>query len=227
MKVIAVVLCLAAVANAASVYPLESSVVKSDRVGDNFSYSIHQNHGYAVSSDVKQVVPAATPYVAQQPVVSVASPVEVKQHVVPAATTYVAQQPAVVSVAQQHVVPVDFKQHVVPAATTYVAQQPAVVSVAQQPVVSVAAPAVEVKHHYTGHQVVAPVEVQTTELKHVVPATAYVAAKPTTYYATSPVKSYVKNYVSAAAVPVAQYYPYAAYPYAAYAYPYVNSEKVY
>ncbi|KAJ9601229.1 hypothetical protein L9F63_000609 [Diploptera punctata] len=84
MKMIAALLCLAAATNAAAVLPLESSVVKSDRVGDNFSYSIHQNHGYAVSPDVKQVVPS----------------VEVKEHqVVP--TAYVAQPASVVPYAQQ------------------------------------------------------------------------------------------------------------------------------
>lgn len=102
--------------------PVESSVVKSDRVGDSFSYSIHQNQGYAVggvpslypyevkSDKVKQVVPA-TAYV---------SPVEVKsteyKHVVPVAPLEEYKHVFPVS-------PIQLKSTVLPAAT-YISAEP-------------------------------------------------------------------------------------------------------
>ncbi|PNF14891.1 hypothetical protein B7P43_G05143 [Cryptotermes secundus] len=122
MKVVATILSLVAAASAAAVLPVESSVVKSDRVGDSFSYSIHQNQGYAVGGvpslypyefrgdKVKQVVPA-TAYMA---------PVELKsteyKHVVPVAPFE----------EYKHVVPVSpiqLKSTVLPAAT-YVSAEP-------------------------------------------------------------------------------------------------------
>ena len=223
---IAALLCLAAAANAAAVLPLESSVVKSDRVGDNFSYSIHQNHGYAVSPDVKSVVQSVVPsvevkqhqvvpstYVAAQPAVvsyahqPVVPSVEVKQHqVVP--SSYVGVHP-VVPYAQQSYVPYEVKSHVVPASTAYIAQQP-VVSVAEQVVPASTAylaqqPVVQVKSQFVSpvqvkSQFVSPVQVKATEYKSVVPV----------------VSSYVQPYVSSV-------YPYATY--GSVSYPVVKADK--
>jgi hypothetical protein len=115
---------------------VESSLVKSDRVGDSFSYSIHQNQGYTVggvpslypyevrSDKVKQVVPA-TAYVAPLEVKSAeykhllpvapfedykhvpVSPIQLKSTVLPAAT-YLSAEP---------LKSVEIKSYVQPAAT--------------------------------------------------------------------------------------------------------------
>ncbi|XP_069701796.1 uncharacterized protein [Periplaneta americana] len=245
MKVIAAILCLAAAANAASVFPVESSVVKSDRVGDNFSYSIHQNQGYAaVDSGVAAVYPYEVKTDKVKDVVSAATyvaPAEYKQ-IVPVAPIEVKH---VVPVSPVEVKATEYK-HVVPLGAT---EYKHVV-----PISPVEIKATEYKHVVP----ISPVEIKATEYKQVVPvspvevkATEYKQVVPAGTYLSSPVKSYVKSsavvapvktlsyvqpssaYVPAltyshdAAVPFtygANIYPYS---YATYAYPYVNAQKVY
>lgn len=194
MKVVAAILSLVAAANAAAVLPLESSVVKSDRVGDSFSYSIHQNQGYAVggvpslypyevrSDKVKQVVPA-TAYVA---------PVEVKS------TEYKHVLPVAPFEEYKHVVPVSpiqLKSTVLPA-STYISAEP----------------------------------LNSVEIKsYVQPAAAVLATSPVRnvgYIQPSP--AYVSpaiTYSHDSAVPLT--YGTNVYPYASYSYPFIKPEKMY
>jgi hypothetical protein len=120
---VSAILSLVVAANAAAaVLPVESSVVKSDRIGDSFSYSIHQNQGYALGGatslypyevkgdKVKQVIPA-TAYVA---------PVELKS------TEYKHLLPVAPLEEYKHLVPVSplqLKSAVLPDAT-YISAEP-------------------------------------------------------------------------------------------------------
>jgi hypothetical protein len=190
---------------------VESSVVKSDRVGDSFSYSIHQNQGYALggasslypyevrSDKVKQVIPA-TAYV---------SPVEVKS------TEYKQVLPVAPLEGYKHVVPVSpiqLKSAVLPA-TTYVSAEPL--------------KNIELKS-FVQPAYVTPLK--SVEVKSYVQPAA-------TVLATSPVKNvgYIQPspaYISPAltyshedAVPIT--YGSNIYPYASYSYPLIKPEKVY
>ena len=208
---IATILCLVVAANAASVLPVESSVVKSDRVGDSFSYSIHQNQGYDVGDvaslypyevkgdKIKQVVPA-TAYVA---------PVEVKptelKHVLPVGPLEEYKQVLPVS-------PIQLKSTVLPAAT-YMSAEPL--------------KNIEFKG-YVQPTYVSPLK--GVELKSFV-------QPPTTVFTTAPVKNvgFIQPstaYVSPAityspdpAVPVT--YGANVYPYTTWSYPIMKPEKLY
>lgn len=203
---IATILCLAAAANAAAVLPVETSVVKSDRMGDNFSYSIHQNQGYALSDladvypyevkgdKIKQVVPA-TAYVA---------PVGVKS------TEYKQVVPVAQYEEYKHVVPVSpiqLKSTVLPGATYVSAEQ---------------LKNLELKS-YVQPAYVAPAK--GFEFKsYVQPTTTVVAASPVRsvgYIQPSPAISYSHD----AALPIS--YGASFYPYATYSYPIVKPEKIY
>ena len=198
---IVAILCVVAAASAAAVLPVESSVVKSDRVGDSFSYSIHQNQGYAVgdvaslypyevkSDKIKQIVPA-TAYVTPMEV----KPAEVK-HVLPVTPLDEYKQALPLG-------PIQLKSAVLPAATYMSAEalksyvQPAYVS----PLKSFVQPPTTV--------------IATSPLKNVGivhPSSAYI----------SPAVTYSHD----AAVPIT----YAAniYPYAAWSYPLIKQDKLY
>lgn len=186
-------------------------MVKSERVGDSFSYSIHQNQGYAVggipslypyevrSDKVKQVVPA-TAYVA---------PVEVKstefKHVVPVAPFE----------EYKHVVPVSpiqLKSSILPAAT-YISAEPL--------------KNIELKS-YAQPSYVGPLK--TVELKsYVQPATTVLATSPIRNVGLiQPSPAYVSpaiTYSHDGAVPIT--YGSNVYPYAGYSYPIFKQEKVY
>nr|AGM32682.1 hypothetical protein [Coptotermes formosanus] len=211
MKVIATILCLVAAANAAAVLPVESSVVKSDRVGDSFSYSIHQNQGYAVgdvpslypyevkSDKIKQVVPA-TAYVA---------PVEVQstefKHVVPVAPLEGYKQLLPVS-------PIQLKSTVLPGAT-YMSAEPL-----KNP---------ELKS-YVQPAYVTPLK--GVDLKSVIqPSTTIIAASPVKNVGfIQPSPAYVSpaiTYSHDPAVPIT--YGANVYPYATWSYPLIKPEKVY
>jgi hypothetical protein len=203
---IAAILCVVAAANAAAVLPVESSVVKSDRVGDSFSYSIHQNQGYAVgdvsslypyevkSDKIKQLVPA-TAYVAPMEV----KPAEVK-HVLP--VTPLDEYKQAVQLA-----PIQLKSAVLPAAT-YMSAEPLKSYV--QPAYVSPLKSVELKSFVQPPTTV----IATSPLKNVGivhPSSAYI----------SPAVTYSHD----AAVPIT----YAAniYPYAAWSYPLIKQEKLY
>lgn len=205
------ILSLVVAANAAAVLPVESSVVKSDRVGDSFSYSIHQNQGYAVggatslypyevkSDKVKHVIPA-TAYVA---------PVELKS------TEYKQLLPVAPLEEYKHVVPVSplqLKSAVLPAAT-YLSAEPL--------------KNIELKS-YVQPTYVAPLK--NVEVKsYVQPAATVLATSPVRnvgYIQPSP--AYVSpalTYSQDAAVPIT--YGSNIYPYASYAYPFIKPENVY
>jgi hypothetical protein len=207
---IATILCLVAAANAASVLPVESSVVKSDRVGDSFSYSIHQNQGYAVGDvaslypyevkgdKIKQVVPA-TAYVA---------PVELKptelKHVLPVGPFDDYKQVLPLT-------PIQLKSPVLPAGTYMSAEQ---------------LKNIELKS-YVQPAYVAPLK--TVELKSFV-------QPQTTVFTTTPVKNvgfiqpstgYVSpiTYSHDPAVPIT--YGANVYPYGTWSYPIMKQEKLY
>lgn len=199
---IATILCLAASANAAAVLPVETSVVKSDRVGDNFSYSILQNQGYALSD-----IPAVYPYEVKSdkikqgiPATAYVSPVEVKS------TEYKHVLPVTPLEGLKHVVPVSpiqLKSTVLPAAT-YVSAEPF--------------KNIELKS-YVQPAYVAPLK--SFEVKsYVQPTTTVVAASPVKsvgYIQPSPAISYSHD----VAVPIS--YGASVYPYATYNYPIVKS----
>lgn len=208
---IATILCLVAAANAAAVLPVESSVVKSDRVGDSFSYSIHQNQGYAVGDvaslypyevkgdKIKQIVPA-TAYVAPVDV----KPTELK-HVLPIGPLEEYKQVLPVS-------PIQLKSTVLPAGT-YMSAEPL--------------KNIELKS-YVQPAYVAPLK--GVELKSFV-------HPPTTVFTTAPVKNvgfiqpstaYVSpaiTYTHDPAVPIT--YGANVYPYGTWSYPIMKPEKVY
>lgn len=203
---IATILCLVAAANAAAVLPVETSVVKSDRVGDSFSYSILQNQGYALgdlaavypyeikSDKMKQVVPA-TAY---------AAPVEVKstdyKHVLPVA-------------------PLDEYKHIFPVSP--IQMKSTVLSPATylsaEPIKNIEL------NRYVQPTYVSPLK--NFEVRsYVQPATTVVAASPLKnvgYVQPSPAFGYTHD----AAVPIS--YGASFYPYATYSYPLVKPEKVY
>jgi hypothetical protein len=179
---------------------VESSVVKSDRVGDSFSYSILQNQGYALGG-----VPSVYPYEVRTD--------KVKQGI--PATAYVAPEyKHVVPVAPleeyKHIVPVSpfqLKSTVLPAAT-YISAEP----LKNIELKSFAQPA------YFG------------QLKsYVQPAATVLATSPVRnvgYIQSSP--AYVSpavTYSHDAAVPIT--YGSNLYPYASYSYPIIKQEKVY
>jgi len=86
MQVIVVVLALVAVASAGVVSPLvysspsiisrapqfDSAVIKSDRVGGNFAYSVAENHAFAQHTPIVQHItsPVGVSYAAGAPVVT-------------------------------------------------------------------------------------------------------------------------------------------------------------
>jgi hypothetical protein len=190
---------------------VESSVVKSDRVGDNFSYSIHQNHGYTVSD-----VPAIYPYEVKSdkirqvvPAASYVAPVEVKS------TEYKHVLPVTPLEEFKHVVPVSpiqLKSAVVPAAT-YVSAEPL--------------KNIELKSNVQPAYV-APLK--SFEVKsYVQPGTTVLTASPVKSVSYIHPSAYVSPAITyshdAAGVPIT--YGTNVYPYATYSYPLIKPEKVY
>jgi len=211
---IATILCLVAAANAAAVLPVESSVVKSDRVGDSFSYSIHQNQGYAVGDvaslypyevkvdKIKQVVPA-TAYVGPVDV----KPTELK-HVLPIAPLEEYKQVLPVS-------PIQIKSTVLPGATYMSAESLKNIELKGyvQPAYVTPFKGAELKSFVQPQTTVfatAPVK-NVGFIQPIQPSTAYVS--PAITYTHDP------------AVPIT--YGANVYPYATWSYPIMKPEKLY